>query len=282
MSALARIALRAYPPSFRSRYDAELAALVADTGASTSAAVDLMLGAVRAWLRPTFPGPDGARRRLQASVATTWVAWCAGFLVAPAVNRALLDAPTPGATGTVRSLLDIGYGLFFLGWGLAAVGVAPLVIRSVLPAVRAGDWAALRPLLPALALGVVEAGGLIAIAATRFGGVSLPSWVARGAVMLWLVGFAVLIVLLGVGPATSISRLQPSAVALRVPSVFAVALAVTLTAITGCSLAAAATAGDATLVNSAVPVWVAITIAILASLAALTSSVRGARAFSAR
>lgn len=61
MSRLARIAMRAYPPSFRARYGEELAALVEDLPASRRATVDLFAGAGRAWIRPTFAG-DGPYR----------------------------------------------------------------------------------------------------------------------------------------------------------------------------------------------------------------------------
>ena len=132
----ADLALRAYPPSFRARYGAEMAALVQDVGPSRRTAADLWRGAARAWLRPSFSGADARRQRLQASVATTWVAWCAGFLVAPAVNRWLLDPPQRGATSGVRTLLDVAQWLWFAGWVAALLGAAPLVARSVLPALR--------------------------------------------------------------------------------------------------------------------------------------------------
>jgi hypothetical protein len=101
---------------------------VEDTGTSTRTTVDLAMGAAKAWLRPSFTGPDAGRRRLQASLATTWTAWCAGFLVAPAVNRALLDPPAPGVTGGVRALLGTAFVLFFVGWALALAGAAPVVV----------------------------------------------------------------------------------------------------------------------------------------------------------
>jgi hypothetical protein len=96
MSRLARIAMRLYPPSFRVRYGEELAALVEDMPASRHATVDLFVGAGRAWTRPSFAGDGALRLRLQASAATTWVAWCAGFLVVPAMTKALLDPPPNG------------------------------------------------------------------------------------------------------------------------------------------------------------------------------------------
>ncbi|MBN9620136.1 MAG: hypothetical protein J0H43_10470, partial [Actinobacteria bacterium] len=83
MNRLTAAALRAYPPSFRERYGPELTALVEDLPTTPRNTVDLLVGAARAWLRPRF-GADGRRGRLQATLATTWLAWCAGFLAAPA------------------------------------------------------------------------------------------------------------------------------------------------------------------------------------------------------
>src|SRR5690242_7077585 len=116
MNRLAGLAIKAYPPSFRDRYGDELRALVDDLPSSSRATADLVRGAARAWLRPSLTGPDARRRRLQATLATTWVAWCAGFLAAPAINRALLDPPTHGTTAFVRDMLDVAQALFFSGW----------------------------------------------------------------------------------------------------------------------------------------------------------------------
>lgn len=281
MNRLERLALGLYPPSFRARYGSELAALLEDTGRSPRATLDLVVGALRAWLRPALTGTDGPRRRLQASVATTWVAWCAGFLITPAVNRALLDPPTAGATGVVRSLLGVGEGLFFLGWALALLGAIPLIAASLLPAIRRHDWRALRPLLPIVLLGILEVGGALAITAIRVGD-SQPGLAQRVALALWLMGFAALVGLLGLGPALSIERLGPPAEALRASCWLTLPLALTLTAATGCALAAAAIDHDGALFWSAVPLWMAIGVAVLASLAALTSSLRGTRALIAR
>lgn len=52
MRRAARLALRVYPRSFRSRYGDELATLVEDLGQRRGLAFDLWLGVARAWLRP--------------------------------------------------------------------------------------------------------------------------------------------------------------------------------------------------------------------------------------
>ncbi|MGI8879155.1 MAG: hypothetical protein ACR2KJ_01310 [Jatrophihabitans sp.] len=275
MKRLSDVALRAYPPSFRARYGQELAALVDDLPASSRTTADLILGAIRAWIRSPFPS---TQRRLQATVATTWVAWCAGFLVAPAINRALLDPPSAGASGTVRTLLNAASVSFFVGWALVLLGAGPVVLGALIPAVRAHAWAAVRPLLPTVTLGLLEAIGLLWLGSTSAARTAhLSGWLVVETV-LWLIGFAVFVCSLGVGPALSVTRLEPRAQVLRIPTLLTVLVALTLTALTGCSLAAAVIAGDATLVSSTVPVAVALSVGCLASLTAVVTSGRGVHA----
>lgn len=278
MNRPARMALRAYPPSFRARYGDELSALVEELPASPRGTADLLLGAARAWIRPTFTGPDARRRRLQASAATTWVAWCAGFLIAPAATRALLDPPVAGASEGVRRLLTAGQVLFVAGWCLALLGAAPVVVRRVLPALRSPARAALRPLLPVLVLGVAEAAGVVWLAHGHGGPGAELSGARLAGVIAWLIGFAALAACLGLGPALSLSRLEPGAAELRISALAAVPLALTLAALTGCALAAVAVAGNGALFGSGAPVAIALTVACLASVVALASSVRGVRA----
>lgn len=278
MTRLAGLALRVYPPSFRARYGQELAALVEDVPASLKTTVDLFLGAVRAWIRPPCCNTE---HRLQATTATTWVAWCGGFLVAPTINRALLDPPSAGASNSVRMLLNIAYVLFFVGWALVLLGAAPVVFRTVIPAVRARAWIALRPLIPALILGLLVVIGLLWLgltSAARTSQVAHPSGLFITATVLWLIGFAAFICSLGIGPALTLSRLEPGAPVLRNTTRLTAAVALTLTALTGCSLAATLLAGDATLANSAIPVAFALGIGCLASLTAIVSSSRGIHA----
>ena len=281
MSRLVRLALRAYPPSFRARYGDELAALVSDLPNSAGTAPDLVLGAARVWLRPRFAGADATRLRLQATAATTWVAWCAGFLIAPAVNRALMDPPVAGASPAVRTLLDAAQVLFFLGWALVLLGAVPLVVGAVVPALRSREWAGLRPLLPAAVLGVLEAAGLVAILLLRGGRSSTPSTPVLVVGGLWLIGFVLFVCCLGVGPAVALDRLNVRTGLLRMPAVLALPVAITLAALTGCSLAAVALAGGGSIVGSIGPVVAALTVACAASAVGLVSSVRGIRALRA-
>lgn len=272
---MSRLALRAYPPSFRARYGAELAALTEDLGPGPRTSADLWLGAARAWLRPVFTGPDAGRARLQATVATTWVAWCAGFLIAPTVDRAILDPPLPGVDPSVHPLLNAANTLFGVGWLLVALATVPLVVRAVWPALRRRDWAALRPLLPTAVLGVLAALGLGALAVLRGPSPADPSVWWRVLAVLWAVCFAGFVVALGFGPAASLVRLEVSRPNLRLPAVLAVALAVVLTLLTAAAALAAATAGDGAMFGSRAPVYVGLVVAGLASLVAVVSAARG-------
>lgn len=233
MTRLGDVAVRAYPPSFRARYGPELAALVEDLPSSPRTTADLLMGAVRVWVRPPLPT---RQRRLQATTATTWVAWCAGFLAAPAVNRALSDPPSAGASGVVRALLSVAYVLFFAGWALALLGAVPVVLAALVPAVRARRWRVVRPLIPALTLGLVEAAGLLAFALSshpRSGPGPALSGPVIAAIALWLIGFAVFVASLGIGPALTLTRLEPGGRVLRLPTRLTVPIALILTALTG-------------------------------------------------
>jgi hypothetical protein len=128
---------------------------------------------------------------------------------------------------------------------------------------------------------LVEAAGLLGLALGSDSR-SRPGPALSGpviaAIALWLIGFAVFVVGLGIGPALTLTRLEPGGRVLRLPTRLTVPIALILTALTGCSLAAAVVAGDATLANSAITVAVVLTVAGLASLTALVRSSRGMRA----
>jgi len=271
----ARWALRAYPPSFRDRYGDELAALVDEVTPSWRHTAGLYAAAARAWIRPAFTGDDATRHRLQASVTTVWVAWCAGFLLAPAMQKALLDPPGPGADTTVRRLLDVSVTMFAAGWVVALVGAAVVVGRALLPAIRGRRWSVLRPLMPATALGVLEGGGLVALAVTARSDASSPS---PGLVVLgaaWLVGLLAFLACAGFGPVVAIVRLRPDSGVLRIPTFLAAGLSLCLAAMTATCAAAVLLAGDARLLGTVVPVVAAVAVGVLASSTAVVSSARG-------
>lgn len=276
MSRMARAILRAYPPSFSARYGAELAALIDDLPPSARATLDLARGAARAWISPRFAGPDAHRLRLQASVCTTWLAWIAGFLIAPVMNKALLDPPAPRVSGLVRALLYAGSATLLVGWVLVVIGIASIAIRGWLPGLRSRPGALIRPLIPAIVLALLLVIGLLTIA--TLGTPVRLNGATQAAFALWfcvLVGF---LVCAGVGPGMSLRRLEMSAPALRLPARLAGGAALALAAMCGCSLVAATVAGDPTLFNSRVPVVVALVIACTSATVALVSSRRGIRA----
>jgi hypothetical protein len=280
-----RWALRAYPPSFRDRYGAELAALTEDVGPSWRHTADLYAGAARAWLRPAFAGPDSARRRMQASVSTVWVAWCAGFMLAPAMTKAIVDPPGPSVDATARWLLDISVAAFAVGWLVALAGAALLGWRSMAPVVRTRQWSdlrpALRPLVPALVLGIVEAGGLVALVLAAGTNASRATTITIASV--WLVGLLALLVSGGLGPAVTIRRLQPGSAVLRVPTMLAAALSACLATMAATCTAAVVIVGDAArLAGAFAPVAAVVTVGVVAAASAVVSSARGVLALRGR
>ena len=275
--ASARLALRAYPPSFRVRYGGELAALVDDLGRGASVR-DLWLGAARAWLRPAFGGADAPRRRVQASLATTWVAWCAGFLVAPATNRALLDPPVAGADTTVRGLLDAGTVLFGVGWALALLGALPIVVGVVLPALRTSSRSALRPLLAPVLLSALVGAGVLALVVLRHVHRLTGAHPSGGFLVVgtaWLAGFLAFVISLGLAPAAVLGRLTPTAATMRLPALLLVPLAVVLTASFAVSLLSVLDARGGSLLGSPAPLVGVLAVAGTAALVACVSATRG-------
>jgi MFS family permease len=267
-----RLALRAYPPSFRERYGAELETLVADTGTGPRTVANLLAGALLAWVRPVLPvePSERRRRRLQASVATTWVVWCAGFLVAPSANRALLDPPVPGAGAVVQALLQVAQWSMIAGWILVLIAGIPLGLRVVVSAFRSRDRKTLRPLWMPVILLLIEAAGMGLLVALRGDEAWQPSASFLVVFLLWTVGFAALVVTGGLGPAIALTRHRPDTASLRWPGLLALGVAVALTITTGASVGAVA----------ATAVWGPFTVAVLvvasgASVAALTTSLRG-------
>ena len=273
MNVWVRVALRLYPPSFRERYGAELAALADDLGPSCRHRLDLFLGAARAWLLPSFSGRDAVRARLQASVSTVWVAWCAGFLLVPAMAKALLDPAGPHTGPTVRALLLVADAALVLGTASALLGAGWIAVRALLPAVRSGQRSLLLPLLPVLVLALVEGAGAAALAVTELTatGRSAPAaWAGA-----WVAGLLVLVTCAGIGPALTIHRLRPQPRLLRLPGLLALVSTACLVVTTGASVAAALIAqGEARLVGSAYPVVAVIAVGVAAAASASVSSAR--------
>ena len=275
MSTLARWALRAYPPSFRERYGDELAAVADEVTPSWRITADLYAGAARAWVRPAFPGSAPTRRRLQASVTTVWVAWCAGFLLVPAMSKALLDPPGSNVDATVRWLLAAAEVLFVGGWVAALGGVAVVVSRALVPRVRGAEWAVLRPLVPAVVIAVAEATGVGFLAVAARSGAPRATTAEIALAIACAAGLALLVLSVAVGPVVTLSRLSPDLTVLRAPTRLAALLSLCLIAMTLASAAAALRSGDARLVGSVVPVFALLVVAGAAGCTAVVSAGRG-------
>ncbi|GAA3252777.1 hypothetical protein [Nonomuraea helvata] len=249
MSALAaRAVLACYPPWFRERYGEELAALVEEVGGGSRVVMDLVLGAARAWLRPALAG-DGearARRRLQATLATTWVAWSVGIWSAPALDRLLLDPPSPGTPQQVRTLVGLAGWLAVASCVVAATGAALLALRVLLPA---RDRRLLAPLLPgALLVGVEVAGALLLAQPHRLSAGFLAG------VLMWVIGFGAMVLAVAVGPVVTLRHARPPAVVMRRPVLLAGVVAVLLGAVAVVDGVAAAMAGRTLLTLAGVAV----------------------------
>ncbi len=219
---LAGLALACYPPSFRERYGEEMTALVSDRGTSGHTVSNLLAGAARAWVRPVLAGgsEERGRRRLQATVTTVWVTVIAGFLVAPATDRALLDpAPAHIPTGTV-ALFTIGAGAAALACLLAASAGLLLFLRTIRAHHGEQRRRILRPLVPAVTLGVVDLTSLGLIMWWRGAYPPLSAnphfpVIFTGALLLWGVLFAATLIAAGFGPAIALTRATPPAHWLR-------------------------------------------------------------------
>jgi hypothetical protein len=268
-----RALLACYPPSFRERYGAELAALVEDAGAGPRVGWDLAVGAAAAWLRPTFTGAPGerVRLRLQAGLSATWVAWCVEMLAVPVVARALLDPPVPDATGAVRTLVRCAWLVLLAGGVLAAGSALLLGGRVLLPALRSGRSQVWRPLLPAVSMLVLESVGAGGVWLLRRGHPAVwphPSIAFMAAVLSWLAGLVVLAVVGAAGPTVALRRAAPPVRVMRLPAVLAIGVTAALTALAVVQTAAVLLAGDGPMAFSGA------TIAALTAGGALVSTRR--------
>jgi hypothetical protein len=281
MRRLTQLTLRAYPPSFRARYGSEMAALIEDLPDGRRTNADLLRGAARAWLRPSFTGPTAMRQRLQATAATTWVAWCTAFCVVPAMTKALLDPPPPGPDGAVQALMNVAAGLIVAGWVLVLAGAFAIVVKALIPALRSPQRRLLLPLLPALWLGLIDGGALAAWIRTSHGNAQrLVHPAHAGALVAILLGFLAFLIALAVGPAATLPRLKTSEAHLRIAAVLAVPVSLLLAAATACCVVAAlaSAAPGAVMFGNGTVAPLVLAVAGVASLVALVSSTRGIRA----
>ena len=69
-----RVLCRLYPPSWRARYGEEYAVLLSEMSLTPRAIVDVLAGALDAWVSPS-PVVLSGHARLRASVSVVWSAW---------------------------------------------------------------------------------------------------------------------------------------------------------------------------------------------------------------
>jgi hypothetical protein len=161
------------------------------------------------------------------------------------------------------------------------VAVAVLVKRAVVPALRAGRWSVLRPLLPAAVIGALEAVALVALVlVAQSDATATTTMVALG--VGCVAGLLAFLVSSGVGPAVAIRRLSPGSSVLRLPTLLSAALSACLAGLTATGAAAVLVAGDASLVGSLAPVVTVVAVGVVASCTGLVSSARGVRALRGR
>lgn len=268
-----RALLACYPPSFRERYGAELAALVDDTGGGPRVCWDLAAGAAAAWLRPAFTGApaERTRRRVQAGLAAVWVALCVATLAVPVVDRALLEPARRAGTGAVRGPLSVAWWVLAGGGTLAAGCALLMAARVLLPAVRAGRRDLVRPLAPAAVLLVLETLGAAGVWLARRAHPAVwphPSAAFLIAVSAWLAGLAVLAALAAIGPPVTLYRARPPAHALRLPAALAAGVTVALALVALLATAAVVLGGRGT------PALAGLTVLLLAAGGAALSTWR--------
>lgn len=275
----------AYPPSFRERYAAELAALVDDhraAGAGAASALrlrgNLASGAVRAWMRPTFAGPHRRQRRLLASVSTLWASWVFVLCGTTGTLRLLEDGPAPGldlrspvwiaAHDTVATLLLVA--------ALAVVVAgAPLLWRVL----RAGG-AARRPLvLPAVATALLLVGFVVLQSWAVTHGVASPTWRPPTWFLLagagWLLVAAVTCLGWLLAAPAALRRAEPVAPLLRRSLGLGTVAAVVLPAPALLLVAVGAATGAAFGVAYAAVTWTCIAAVCAAAAVGAVTTIRG-------
>jgi MFS family permease len=287
LSWMATRAVASYPAAFRERYQLEMLDLIDSNGASVRTVVDLLRGSTLAWLRPIVlprEPEERRRRRLQATVATTWVAWCAGFLIAPTINRDLLD-PTPIHIPTlVPPLLSFGVIVVAVGCLLIAIAGIPVLTEIVRSAWHGQDRRILRPLILIAAFVGLEILGLIGIVLWRRtyppmqANPHFPTllWIA---VVVWAIGFLLMLASAGFGPALMITRAAPSIKVLRIGGMLALPLAMLLALATLSSFIATILMVSVERIDGITPAFtiVVLAVAVVASVTALVSASRGFR-----
>jgi hypothetical protein len=231
----ARLLVALYPLGWRRRYGEEMRALLDETGVRPRAALDLLVGAVVAHLRPRRPwtalvSPVERMRSTIGSVALCWGALC---LAGAGFAKSTEDPPfrAAGHAHAVLAVLRDGVaGLAVASALVVAVAGAPLLLHvvAVVWRERRRDLA-WRLALPAAAL-VLFMGVTELAVSLRVGGRVAPVvaviWLVLGAATAWVWAGAPRTVLARVGaPASILHRASRGALVL-VPLMGAVALGI--------------------------------------------------------
>ena len=285
----ARLLVLFYPPSFRARYGAELEAVIEDTGVTGRVVLDLLYGALRAWVVPSYVTGDAAARRrwrLEASVSTLFVCWCVALGAVAVFSRAVADKPVPGLEGGVAGA---AYRVTETGFTVSAVVLAAGLLfyaaAALAPAVRARRREVWMPM--AIAAGASAAWavagllvGRLVQATLQAGGASRPSVVVVAAVVLgWLAVGALCAAGCMVAAPLALRRCALPA-RLLVPGVAGGAVMGVLTAVAAvaASVCMVALVLRPQVFMTVVPGFGAALVLVCVSLVAATSAVRGVRA----
>ncbi len=295
-SRLNRLILAAYPPRFRDRYGDELAALAADCGGGWRVTSDLAVSAVKARLNadPIAAGSDGRRLRLETTTATVFALWVWSTVAVALFARAVDDQPVPG-------LRSWGWGAYAVGNVIFSLSAAAILIAGflywlgvVVPAIRTRNRPILMPAgLPVVVVALWLAGtGVLAVATNHIRPGNYRHITAQGphtgggwALLAIYALFSVVCVTVCT---TSIRRaLRKAALTppiLAVSSLVAVTASVALAALTACAVICVTRVlmiggiGVRDEMTAIGPVC----FLLLASAAAVTSSVRGLHAIRTR
>jgi hypothetical protein len=279
---LVRAVLGLYPPSWRTRYGAEVQALVSDCGADARTIASLALRAIGAWARPAEHLHDRPAR-MRASLSTVLVAWTTlaglGLVFLQLTQAQGVRPPGHPLVGWSYLVFDIAVQFSVLSVTAGGLPLWLLMMRRVLRQRRLADLTLLLTpvVVPCVYLGVVGLTGPV----VRHGDGVGPGW-STAYVLAGLAAAGAF----AAGPALALGRLQPRGPALDLAvraarlGAFAMAIAgaASITAAVGLCLWAPQYTGY----REARPLGFYISLVLLAALVAVTSARRGVRASAAR
>jgi hypothetical protein len=191
-ASLARHALRMYPLAYRRRYGEEMAALLEDQPPDPRAVLDLLIGALRAHMRPGYArGAVDARERVRLSASGILLCWvffaAAGF----AYYKTTEDLPFSTAGHAHPVLRDAHLAvqaLALIATATVLLGALPLILSALARARHSPSMRRLvaRPFRPILLFGALTA-AFIAVAhvhgpnhPTDVGGALAVAWGIAG------------------------------------------------------------------------------------------------------